>query len=583
MRSGLPEVPAHVPPRGVGVLASVLGLAFAVAGCGQSGLKGGHDGEAQPAAGGSGPAGSSGTVGAAAAGGAAGGGAGAGGVGAAQSACADDVSTRIPAAPLRPLDNFEYSNTLRDLLGLTVPLSSFPAAVIDQTGTELGDQLPRFYHQIAHDFALSATKDAAAVAATTGCDASSLGEDACARAFISSFVSRLFRRPLTTDDATDFSDVFAAGRQVGGDYGSGVRAVIEVALQSPELLYLVETGEAADPARPALGRPTAYEMASRLSYLLWGSAPDDQLLQAAAVDRLKTATQIEFQARRLLLDRRAHDVTSYFYTRLFGAAYLGDRQGLDASLAASASEETVRFVDRVIWNEGGDLKSLLTAPFTFVDERLAGLYGIPGITGTDFRRVDLPPGQRKGILTQASLLASFASDDTDPTNRGRLIEEQLLCNDVSLPPVEDHAVAKQSARQPGETRRQWVERLTASPTCTSCHTALDGLGFGFEHYDSRGTYRDVEGALPIDARGRLMSVDTAGDFVDAMGLIDLLAQSQDVQRCHARKWMQAAYGAPADACSREQLETAFTRTGGNIRELLVSLTQTDAFLYRPAP
>lgn len=580
------RVPTHCAVwRDMAVSLAVLGVGLAASACARSGLNDDRDdgGAGPPADGGSGPIGPSGSVAGAAGGGGNGGGNGGGG-GSLQSACSVDVSMRIPSAPLRRLDEAEYANTLRDSLGLRVAPASLPAGG-DGFDLDAGslDLLTDAHHTVAHDFALAATKDEAAVAATTQCDASAMGEAVCAQTFISSFVPRLFRRPLESDEAADFAEVFAGGREVGGDYASGVRAVIEVALQSPELLYLVEIGEPIDSARPALGRPRAYEMASRLSYLLWGSSPDEELLQAAAADRLQTAAQIEFQARRLLLDQRAHERATRFYAGLFGVADLTDRLGLGTDLAGLASEETARFVDHVIWNEGGDLQTLLGAPFTFVNQRLAELYGIAGITGSDFRRVDLPPGQRKGILTQASVLASTASDATDPTSRGAVIEEQLLCGEVPPPPPEAHALVAPLAPQPGETRRQSIERLTASPACLSCHGPIDHLGFGFEHYDSRGAYRESEGALPIDARGTLTGVDTAGDFVDAIGLVDRLAKSQDVERCHARKWMQAAYGPDMDACSREQLERAFTATGGNIRELLVTLTQTDAFLYRPAP
>jgi hypothetical protein len=500
-------------------------------------------------------------------------------------ACAPDISTRVPPAPLRRLTNVAYSNTLRDQLNVTQPSHALPPSgdVSDDPATL--DLLIDAYHGNAHDVALAATKDAASVAALTQCDAAALGEAACAQRFVASFVPLLFRRPLEAGDAADFGDVFAKGREVGGDYASGVRAVVEVALQSPEFLYLVEFGEPVDPSQPGVGRPRPYEMATRLSYLFLASAPDDGLRAAAAQDQLKTKAQVEQQAVRLLADRRAHDVTRDFYTRLLRAGELESRPVLAPALAASAGGETIRFIDDVVWTEGLDLKTLLEAPFTFVDDSLAQVYGVPGVTGTTFRRVSLPAQQREGVLTQISVLASRSTTAvTHPSERGGLIFAQLLCGDLSsTPPDAEHA---KPPRNPGETARQWLARVTAPPACHSCHAQIDPLGLAFEHYDPSGIWRDSEGGIAIDARGTITGIDGAGSFDGALQLVELLAASRDAQNCHVRKWMESGYGRPLaanDACSRAQLEQAFAGTGGNIVDLMIRLTQTDAFLYRPVP
>jgi hypothetical protein len=139
----------------------------------------------------------------------------------------------------------------------------------------------------------------------------------------------------------------------------------------------------------------------------------------------------------------------------------------------------------------------------------------------------------------------------------------------------------------GETRRAWLERVAASGTCASCHAQIDPLGFAFEHYDAAGAWRDAENGAAIDSHVTIAGADVAGSFDGAIDLIARLAASPDVQRCQVRKWMEAAYGrglVAGDACSRGQAEQGFTASGGDIRELLVGLTQTEAFLYyRPAP
>ena len=173
---------------------------------------------------------------------------GADGTGEAPTACTPDIEARVPPAPLRRLSGFEYTNTVRDLLGLAVDAKALPPD--DDSSIDAAA-----YHTVAHDLALTATKDATKLQSVTGCDVVANGEAACAQKFVGVFVARAFRRPVGADDAADFADVFAKGRAQGGDYASGIRAILEVALQSPEFLYRVEFGEAADPARPKLGRP----------------------------------------------------------------------------------------------------------------------------------------------------------------------------------------------------------------------------------------------------------------------------------------------------------------------------------------
>jgi hypothetical protein len=266
---------------------------------------------------------------------------------------------------------------------------------------------------------------------------------------------------------------------------------------------------------------------------------------------------------------------------------VADRRSISSSVARSAREETTRFVDHVVWTANGDLKMLLAAPFTFADETLAQLYGIPGVMGSAFRQVSLPAQQRWGVLTQVGVLASRSETDltyTHPSERGALIFEQLLCGDLTqTPPADQHM---KSSRHGDETARQWLARVSAPPACRSCHEQIDPLGVAFEHYASYGAWRDSDGGLAVDARGTITSIDTRGTFDGALQLIDRLARSRDVHACHVRKWMEAGYGRPvvaADACSQAELEQAFANTGGNIRELMIDLTQTEAFLYRPAP
>ena len=460
--------------------------------------------------------------------------------GGAIAACLSDVATRVPPAPLLRLSNFEYANSVRDVLGLSPPSDLFPPAgdVSDDVATLTA--LTDGYHRVAHDFALAATQNAASLDTFGTCDIGVLGEATCAQRFVAAFVPRLFRRPLDPDDAPAFADVFANGRSLGGDYASGIRAVIEVAMQSPEFLYRVEFGEAVDSSRPALGRPRPYEMATRLSYLLSGSVPDELLEAAAAQDRLKTKAQIEEQARRLLGGPHAHDVTRDFYTRFWRTGDVATRPAIGNG--AAAGEETTLFVDDVVWREGGDLAALLTAPFSFVNASLAQTYQIPGAIGTALERTDLPSQQRRGVLTQVSLLASAAATDlklTRPSERGALVFEQLLCGDLSQkPPAEQHVAP---ARTAGETTRQWLQRVTAASGCRSCHRADRSDRAGLRALRPRGGWRNDDRAG--DRRAGHRDRHRYGGKLRRRDGAHRASRAKPRRRPMSRpKWMESAYG-----------------------------------------
>ncbi len=502
-----------------------------------------------------------------------------------------------PPSPLRRLTTFELNNTLRDLFGdASRPANALPPDPISHNGSFIDTDdmsvsavLTDGYHALFHDLALEITTNEASRRSLTGCDESQVGLDACKRQFIDSFVPKVFRRGLDAADAADFDAVFASGQKLGGDFASGVRAVIEAALQSPEFLYRVELGDVADTTHPA--RPSPYEMATRLSYFLWGSTPDSALLQAAAKGQLDTREQIALQARRLLADERAHEAVRNDYLLLFG---LGNDKlaaiaapdiapAFTKTLADLVERQSELFLDDVTWNTGGDFRSLLTAPFTWANGPLASFYGIPGVSGDTFQRVALDPTRRAGILTQpAFLTVTSRNGATDPVTRGLAVLERMLC--VEIPPEPpDLTPPVPTDPLPNATMRQRIEQHSKNPICVTCHRDIDPLGFAFEHYDAFGSWRDTDKGQPVDSSGELSRTDAQGTFNDAIDLVQKLGSSHDAQSCFIGHWMSFAYGRQEtadDACSRKVLEAAFTKTNGDVRELLVSLTQTDGFLYR---
>jgi hypothetical protein len=281
---------------------------------------------------------------------------------------------------------------------------------------------------------------------------------------------------------------------------------------------------------------------------------------------------------------------SYFYFQLMqlhdvDLSLLADEnEGFTPELGQLFFEETRRFIDEVTWQGPGDLATLLTAPFTFLNGPLAEFHGIDGVSGDDFERVDLDPERRAGLLTQPSVLSSTSYGTLGRvTLRGRLVLEQLLCVDLPAAP-ESHSQTF-LANLPAEPTRSLYEANLVDPSCSvTCHQLTDPLGFPFLNYDAVGRWQDSEFGETIDASAEIDLGDVSGTYIGARELAEALAASRDVRDCFLNKWMVFAYGreeTPDDACTRQVLTDSFDASGGRVRDLLVALTQTDAFVYRP--
>jgi hypothetical protein len=369
-----------------------------------------------------------------------------------------------------------------------------------------------------------------------------------------------------------------------------VQRVIETALQSPPFLYRVEFG-GAPAAGESVVRLTSWEVASRLSCLLWGSLPDGALFAAAAADELLTAEQVAAQARRLLDDPKARAAVANFHQQWLDYERIAN-VGKDTTLfpewssdiGALMREESRAFLDDAVFGQSGSFASLLTSPSTFLNAQLAAFYGFAGPAGEAFERVDVDPAQRAGVLTLGTLLTINAhSNQTSPVHRGLLVRERLLCDVVPPPPPDVMVQAPEP--NPDSTARERFAQHSANPACAGCHSLMDPLGFGFENYDALGRFRSEENGLAIDASGELTLTDVDGPFSGVVELAGKLAQSQEAHDCYVKQWFRFAYGrgeTTGDACSLATLGAQFSLTQGNIKELLVALTQTDAFLYRNA-
>jgi hypothetical protein len=499
------------------------------------------------------------------------------------------VSEAPPDAALRRLGHFEYENSLRALVPeQNLPSGSLPAEPYGDPTAVPSFALVEAQHNLARQLAFRVTQTESATYEFVGCDPGADGEEECRDHFIAEFVARAFRRPLSESEIEEFTSTFDGGA-ADGEFALGVRATVQVALQSPEFLYLPEFGVEAPERGDGWARPAPYEMASRLAYLFWGSPPDAALLDAASSDALRAPEELEAQARRMLADDRAFKAVGHFYVRLleldgatFPAAGLAEYPTFTFEIAAQLRAETEAFVAHATLVENGDFRALLTAPYTFVNEPLAAFYGIAGVTGDEFQRVEVDPTRRGGVLTHASFLAANALGPfTAPAARGARVAAAFLCESgeghPTLPVVPEPLPA-------GTTTRQLYAERASDPACTNCHAPVDPLGFAFEHYDAAGLYRDIENGAAVDATGTLVTEDDSQDFDGALELAGALADSAEARRCFVHKWLAFALGralTPADACYLEALEQEFVDGGTNLQELLIRIAQSDAFVYRP--
>jgi hypothetical protein len=496
--------------------------------------------------------------------------------------CGDNPSPG--PSTIRRLTRFEYENTVRELLGLA-PDVDFAAEEIAYGFDNNADALnvsPVLAEQYL-DAAESLAKKAD-LTKIVPCDPLTLGEDACARAFIERFGARAYRRALDATEVARLVSVFQKSRDEEG-FAAGIRTVLEVILQSPQLLYRIEETKS--------GSITPSEMASRLSFFLWGAPPDDVLLAAAKEGRLSTDDEIAAQATRMIGDPRTHKMVSRFHAQWLGLDALAHttktREAFpqfNDGIRDAMLEETRLFLDAVFWKEG-KLEALFETPWTFVDAKLAHYYGVSVPPSSGFVKVVFPAEQRFGLLTQGSILATYAKpSETSPVARGKFVREKLLCHELQPPPMNVQLATPEAGA--GTTMRERYAEHSKNPTCAGCHRYTDSIGFGFERWDAAGRFRTTEiGNRLIDATGTLTdTIDADGPFDGAIELGRKLARSEQVRSCVVTQWFRFTYGrkeTPADVCTLDKLRARFAASGYDMRTLLVALTQTDAFRYRGAP
>lgn len=496
--------------------------------------------------------------------------------------------------PLHRLSDAEYDNTVRDLLNDTSqPATTFPADPRGESGfTVATDEVSPIhvsrYMYAAEQLAANAVKN---LGKLSSCDTAARGEDACAQQLIADLGRRAFRRHLTDDEKSRLFSLYQSTRTgtLAYAYADGIRVVIEAILQSPQFLYHWELGvpvAKADGAVPL----SADQIAARLSYFFWGSMPDDQLFAAVDNGQLATLDQVEQQARRLLADPRAADAVWRFSSEWLDIDKLPNitkdptaYPDFNPDLRAAMAAETQAFVKWATLDDG-HLDTLLTSNQSFLNETLAKLYGVSGVTGTALTKVALDPAQRMGILTQASFLTTQASTyESHPVKRGKEIWLHLACGQMGTPPMN---VPPPGPLAPGLTNRQRFEAHAMNTCAKGCHDILDPPGFAFESYDGMGRWRTTDENQPVDASGRTtLPKGTVIEFKNATDLIRGLAQADEVRRCFATQLVRFGLGRlenPGDAPVLDASYQTFQQSSFDIRELMVALATSPSFLYRAA-
>ena len=412
--------------------------------------------------------------------------------------------------------------------------------------------------------------------------------DACLRGFVAGFAGRAFRRDL---DATEIDRLVTfVKEQAKGDLQAGLKQYLVYVFASPQFLFRTELGPPDTDGKTPINL-TAFEKASALSYFLTDGPPDTELLAAARAGALD-GPGVETQARRLLArSETSLGLIKFVHEQFQTDAVLNTRKdpttfkGWTDALAADLSAEADTFVRQVLWHEGGQLSTLLSADFSMLNGNLATYYGATDAAGVkDFHKVTFKPGERAGLVTEAGLMASQALDnDTSPVRRGLYVRQALLCQPVPDPPPTINVVPPMP-----DGKHQQRERMalhSADPTCAACHAQMDPIGLGFESYDGVGRYRTTDLGRPLDTSGELTGVASQFKFGNAVELLQGLAGAPEVKQCFLQMAFTYAHGRAADPdnadrCVLDRLSQKFSGASGNIVELAAAIATDETFFVR---
>ncbi|MBL8740414.1 MAG: DUF1592 domain-containing protein, partial [Myxococcales bacterium] len=426
------------------------------------------------------------------------------------------------------------------------------------------------------------------IEALTGCEA--LPDDAttCAQDFIGRFGRLAFRRPLAAEEEARFLGLFESG-MADNDFPASIGLVLQAILVDPAFHFRFEVGEGAvEEGTVAL---SGLEVASRLSFLLWSSSPDEALLDAAEAGELDSADGVRQHAERMLGDPRARRGMRNFFRQWLRLDRLKTTAKLetvypefDEALARDLRDGALAFADYVMFDSpDGSLRELFTGELAAVTPATAPIYGIAG-PAEGLGLFATRKGERAGIVTDAAILSAFAKpDQSSPIARGVFVREVLLCQTLESPP--EGLVIEVPPLDPTATTRERFAAHSTNPTCARCHKLIDPIGFAFERYDGIGRYRESENGLPIDTSGQILDgEDATGNVDDALDLARSIVESEVGQRCFATQLTRYALGhseTKSDKCTAEAMSVD-QGPEVRLRDLVLDLVTRATVLRRPA-
>jgi hypothetical protein len=491
---------------------------------------------------------------------------------------------------LRRLNRAEYNNTVRDLLGVNFqPAKDFPADDVGYGFDNNGDVLsmpPILMEKYLAAAEQVVEKAFAAPELRQRIFIRRPFERGGAAEILRAFASRAYRRPATPEEVKRLLSFVREARNAGDSPEEGIKTALTAVLASPHFLFRVELDrDAADPK--AAGQPVSeWELASRLSYFLWSSMPDEELFRHARENTLRKPEVLQAQVKRLLRDPKARALADNFasqwlQTRNLAGFNPNPKQfpTWGPALRDAMLRETELFFLDVV-REDRSILDFLDGEHTFLNERLARHYGVKGVKGDEFRRVSLKGTPRAGVLTQASVLAVTSNPTrTSPVKRGKFILDNIL-GTPPPPPPPDVEELKEGEELKG-TLRQRMEQHRANPSCASCHARMDPLGFGFENFDAIGAWRTHEGKHAIDASGVLPGGES---FKGPAGLRAVLRGKKDLfARCLAEKLLTYALGRGverADRCFVEEIARNLAKEEYRFSALVHEIVKSDPFQKR---
>jgi len=416
------------------------------------------------------------------------------------------------------------------------------------------------------------------------CRPTSPSDEECARRIITSLARRAWRRPVTSAETGKLLAFHRMAVKDGEPFESGIQLALKAILASPHFLFRIER----DPAAGSIRELNSHELASRLSYFLWSSMPDDELFRFADRDELRSPEALAAQVRRMIADPKANALAENFAGQWLELRNLSSVSPdpkrfpeFDADLKEAMRRETQLFFSSVL-REDRPILDFLDGKFSFLNERLAKHYSVPNVTGRQFQRIDLSGNaQRSGILTHASVLTVTSYPTrTSPVLRGLWVLENFLASPPPPPPANVPSLQEERIGKDLSLRQQ-LERHRADPSCAVCHNKMDALGFGLENYDATGAWRSHDGNFPVDAAGVLPGNHS---FATPSQMKTILRDDSDLfTRCLTEKMLTYALGRGLESSDKPLLRSISKKvaaSGHKFSNMIIEVVQSPAFRMR---